>query len=252
MRRINAVNVKVKAPSRGLVTRWPGETADQLATGVDKFSLPGMANRVATFATNMRYEDGVMKNAPGYVKVQGADSLVAHWPLDEATGTRFDSGPLHLDLTEHPTVDQVTGQINFAAHFPGSSGGILAITGYEDGVLTNPFGGGGSEPVWDGTFPWYDSNTNRYFGSEVNTTLQISGGAICKTYLRTISGGWRMLIGSDQNGTNTLWVGELSGDSPIGVYTNNGQGFNPSSPASYTVAQISGTQQDTVNESCDS
>lgn len=253
MRRVNPASVKVKAPSRGLVTRWPGEIADQLGTGVDKFSLPGMANRVATFASNVRYEDGVTKNAPGYSRVQGADNIVAHWPLNEATGTRFDTTQNHLDLTEIPVVDQVAGQVDFAAHFPGAAitRSSLFISDYVPGSLNNPDSGQGHTPEWDGSFKWFASNdTSNPFQDVYYGTSQsfhdniITMGRVC---LITIAfdqeaGGWRLMLGNDSSGsTDMIWEGFKAGaDAPTGVYTNSGNPANPNptTPATYTVATI--------------
>lgn len=247
MRRINAVSVKVRAPSRGLVTRWPGEIADQLATGVDKFSLPGMASRASTFASNVRYEDGVIKNAPGYVRVAGADNIVAHWPLDEATGTRFDTSANHLDLTEHPTVDQVAGQISFAAHFPGSAEVVFKITDYTPGQLINPFGST-ETPEWDGSFAFFDVNNGNYYGSAHGFSVVVSAGIVCSVRLKPVSGGWQMLIGNDIfDSSDMLWSGALSGSGPAGVYTNSGFGANPSDPATFTVSAVAGSPDTTTD-----
>ncbi len=62
MRRTKPLSVKVKAPSRGLVTRWPSETADQLG---HQFGAKDQ-NRAATASENVRYEAAVIANAPGY------------------------------------------------------------------------------------------------------------------------------------------------------------------------------------------
>lgn len=97
MIRKGAVSVKVKAPSRGLVTRLPPNIAD-LSTFQQSYSglTIGDANRAVVVAQNMRFEDGVMCNAPGYEQVimSGAGlltDLLAHWTMDEASGTRSDS-----------------------------------------------------------------------------------------------------------------------------------------------------------------
>src|SRR5437899_3239794 len=101
MIRRNAVSVKVKAPSRGLVTRWPSETADACNSSPD--------NRVWTVAQNVRFEDGVIAAAPGYVRAKlntpALADMVAHWKMEEASGTRYDSFGLN-DLPE------ALGQIN--------------------------------------------------------------------------------------------------------------------------------------------
>ncbi|MEI6196622.1 MAG: hypothetical protein WCS42_20080, partial [Verrucomicrobiota bacterium] len=79
MRRQRPTAVKVKAPSRGLVTRWPSESADW-AQGVSQAQalagisgIPGVENttRICVVAMNVRFEDGVITNAPGYETVMG-------------------------------------------------------------------------------------------------------------------------------------------------------------------------------------
>src|SRR5437879_1603019 len=98
MRRANPLSIRVKAPSRGLVTRWPSDSADLLN--------PADLQRVCVEAQNVRFEDGVIAAAPGYERA-GLDSLftglVAYWKLDETTGTRKDSFGQH-DLATFGTV----------------------------------------------------------------------------------------------------------------------------------------------------
>src|SRR5881394_773265 len=94
MRRQNPISVRVRAPSRGLVTRLPGESADLLR--------PGDLKRTSTNAQNVRYEDGVIKNCPGFSGVQIGSlfpGLLAHWKMDEAVGSRLDSSVNSYDLT---------------------------------------------------------------------------------------------------------------------------------------------------------
>ena len=104
MHRQNPLSVKVRAPSRGLVTRWPSESADLLSTGGAAYNIPGLTSRSAVVASNVRYEDGVTCNAPGYSSLfltsNLLSSIVAHWNFDELTGTRFDSTFNHNDLTD--------------------------------------------------------------------------------------------------------------------------------------------------------
>lgn len=132
MRRANAISVKVKAPSAGLVTRWPGDIADFWNTNVTDL-YRNNAQRVCAAAQNVRFEDGVIKNAPGYEQVQVITSLlancVAHWTMDEVNGTRYDLAGDH-DLTDVPgnkgqsygnaviDVSQVSGKLGMAAFFP--------------------------------------------------------------------------------------------------------------------------------------
>jgi hypothetical protein len=116
MRRADPISVRVRAPSRGLVTRFPRESADMYRQGD--------MQRTATDAQNVRYEDGVIRNAPGYTQAQVGSmvaSLVAHWRMDEADGTRFDASINSYDLSydQHqiPLI-QVTGKIGKAAQTP--------------------------------------------------------------------------------------------------------------------------------------
>lgn len=106
MRRSKPISVRVRAPSRGLVTRWPSESADLLATQGVQYGVPGALNRSAVVASNVRYEDGVIANAPGYDRIELVFpltvGLLAHWRMDEATGTRFDATTNGRDLTDVP------------------------------------------------------------------------------------------------------------------------------------------------------
>lgn len=101
MIRKNAVAVKIKAPSKGLVTRWPSETADRFyAVPPDLATLQtGMAlQRSWAVAQNVRFEDGVIAAAPGYIRCKLVETgstllaaVVSHWRMDEASSTRFDA-----------------------------------------------------------------------------------------------------------------------------------------------------------------
>lgn len=84
----------------------------------------GDVQRTATDAQNVRYEDGVIRNAPGYTQAQVGSlvsGILAHWRMDEANGTRLDASSNSYDLTENqapiPLV-QVDGKIKKAAQIP--------------------------------------------------------------------------------------------------------------------------------------
>jgi hypothetical protein len=65
----------------------------------------GDMQRTATDAQNVRYEDGVTKNAPGYTQAQVGSlvtGLLAHWRMEEASGTRIDASINSYDLAESP------------------------------------------------------------------------------------------------------------------------------------------------------
>lgn len=121
MHREDALSVRVHAPSRGLIARWPASLLNYLATGGAKFLGPGPIARAAAAASNVRYEDGEIKAAPGYqlikLDVSLLDDILAHWPLDELTGSRFDtSGHAHT-LLENGPVTWEKGILKNAALF---------------------------------------------------------------------------------------------------------------------------------------
>lgn len=155
MRRVNPVSIRVRAPSRGLVTRWPSESADLLPSQGSYPGVLGPYQRAAAVSQNTRYEDGVTCNAPGYdrINVQASilSSLVAHWNLDELNGTRKDSTLNHHDLTEiegSPDsilhVTQVPGQFAQAAFFPAIPFSAPPVAStfilVDDDVVTGPAG----------------------------------------------------------------------------------------------------------------
>ena len=100
---------------------------------------PGSTQRAASVASNVRYEDGVVCNAPGYEKVVISSDiltgLVAHWNLDELSGPRADdSGNLHA-LTAvlddaGGSVGTDPGKFKTAARFPALSATTFAISYY--------------------------------------------------------------------------------------------------------------------------
>jgi hypothetical protein len=57
-------------------------------------------------------------------------SLVAHWPLDEASGTRYDAHASY-DLGEVSGVGRVAGKIGYAAEFPDGETGYLRLSGID-------------------------------------------------------------------------------------------------------------------------
>ena len=88
------------------MTRWPGESADLLASQGMMSGIPGASSRSAVVASNVRYEDGVVCNAPGYdlitLRASILNGVIAHWSFDEVSGTRFDTTSNHNDLTDVP------------------------------------------------------------------------------------------------------------------------------------------------------
>lgn len=136
MRRQKPISVKVKAPSRGLVTRLPSETADLMKQGD--------AQRVCTAAENVRFEDGCVRNVEGYERVAIGTSLlanmVAHWRFEEAGGTRYDSVGRNDLIEAGNTLLEDTGKIGSAVFIPLDELGLEAPTG----TVPNLVLGGGS------------------------------------------------------------------------------------------------------------
>lgn len=93
MRRQNAISVRVRMPSRGLVTRLPSESADRFRSTDTQ--------HVSVVAQNVRYEDGVVAAAPGYEQVTLTPSISSPFQrfhqgnlLDDAWLTALD---IHTD-----------------------------------------------------------------------------------------------------------------------------------------------------------
>lgn len=130
MRRSKAISVRVRAPSRGLISRLPGEAADLLAA--QGGLVQGTMQRAAARASNVRYEDGVVCNAPGHERITITsdllDGLIAAWPLNEVGGDRYDQSGNNHTLTEITGIDETgvdlsyvlseTGKFKLAALFP--------------------------------------------------------------------------------------------------------------------------------------
>jgi Concanavalin A-like lectin/glucanases superfamily len=111
MRRQKPISARVKAPSRGLVTRYPSETADLMQEGDQ--------DRVATVAQNMRFVGGTAQNAAGYERVNIVTPLlanmVAHWRFDEAGGNRADSVGRNILEDTSQTILSAEGKLGKAA-----------------------------------------------------------------------------------------------------------------------------------------
>ena len=133
MRRSKPISVVVVAPTRGLVTRLPSLAADLLPTQSTEIQgtllSASQIKRAAAVAQNTRYEDGVVCAAPGYQRIVLSSELlqgiVAYWPLQEASGTRFDATPDHYNLTDVPGV--YPGGLPDILSSPGILGGLAAL-----------------------------------------------------------------------------------------------------------------------------
>jgi hypothetical protein len=111
---------------------------------------PGTSQRAASRASNVRYEDGVVCNAPGYEKVKldstTLSGLVAQWNLNEASGSRIDaSGNGHI-LLESGSVGSEAGLFGVAAVFttppftPSLQDTFTVDSSLSSGSFVSPFG----------------------------------------------------------------------------------------------------------------
>ena len=133
MRRAKPISVVVIAPTRGLVTRLPSLAADLLPTQSTEIQgtllSASQIKRAAAVAQNTRYEDGVVCAAPGYQRIilssELLQGIVAYWPLQEASGTRFDATPDHYNLTDVPGI--YPGGLPDILSSPGILGGLAAL-----------------------------------------------------------------------------------------------------------------------------
>ena len=137
MRRKDAISIRVRGPSKGLVTRLPSDEADQFR--------PADRGKVSVVGSNVRYEKGVIASAPGYQKILQHTAILEdsthHWSFDEAIGgVRKDSiGTVDLPDTAGQ-VDQVEGKFKKAALLNTSDGltprGILRSGAVTDDSLS--------------------------------------------------------------------------------------------------------------------
>lgn len=111
------VTARRRGPFAGLVSRFPSDVSDKFQ-GRERGTPFDVAE-------NVRFDGGVVRNAPGYelVRLHGEwetllHSLYAHYDLDEATGaTRADTHG-SLDLSDvSANITQETGLISNAAGF---------------------------------------------------------------------------------------------------------------------------------------
>jgi hypothetical protein len=133
VRRAKPISVVVVAPTRGLVTRLPSIAADLLPTQSTEIQgtllSASQIKRAAAVAQNTRYEEGVVCAAPGYQRIilssELLQGIVAYWPLQEASGTRFDATPDHYNLTDVPGI--FPGGLPDILSSPGILGGLAAL-----------------------------------------------------------------------------------------------------------------------------
>jgi hypothetical protein len=133
MRRAKPISVTVKAPTRGLVTRLPSLSSDLMPTQSTEISGTLLSTaayqRASAVAQNVRYEDGVVCAAPGYLRINLTSELlqgiIAYWPLQELNSTRYDATPNHNNLTDVP--GSFPGGIADVLSGPGILGGLAAL-----------------------------------------------------------------------------------------------------------------------------
>lgn len=105
------------------------------------------------------------------------------------------------------------------------------ISGYTDGVIGNPDSNATGDPVWDGTFNFFLSGN--WMASAESDTLRMDGFGICNAYLRWEGTLWEIRIY-----TPTLAFvahGPATENSPVGTYTNTGDGADDTLPATVAI-----------------
>lgn len=135
-----------------------------------------------------------------------------------------------------------------------ATGNNFAITGYADGLIpVNEGTSGSGYPVWNGSFGFYNQNDCYWSGWDTSQGAHfysINGFACYCAIAYLVSGTtWALKVyGSYQSGT-LEWSGTKSGGSdPSGTYTNDNTG-TLATPATLTVAQISGMATTVHNQS---
>lgn len=143
-----------------------------------------------------------------------ADSLLAYWKLDEASGTREDATASNVDLSDSGSTPSAAGKINSAADFDGSTQYLSTTSATLDAIA-----GSFSVQAW----MYFDSvSGQRYFGrgvlsSGTNFTFLMgldgnpffqfhgSGGAVSAGGAFTVNTGtWYHFVGVLDTAADTL------------------------------------------------
>ena len=237
-------SVVVRSPSRGLVTRLPPEEADT-------FRQMDM-KRVATAASNVRYEDGKIRNAPGLKKVTLntplLESIVSHWRFDEAIGAvpglYKDANGAH-DLTPSPggldannynpnfNGNQVPGVIKQGAFFKATFSNVQAAVSSASALLNL---GAGAFTI-SGWFKKGATNTFLVGVTTVSTTdfslrligsdlklFGLNGGSSITATSAISDSDWHFVTVTFSAGTAEIFVDGVSAVS--GAVTMTGSGFS--------------------------
>jgi hypothetical protein len=246
MRRKNALSVRVRNPSRGLVTRLPSDEADQMR--------PGDTDRAFIDANNVRFEDGVTRAAPGYSKVIIGSDLItgifAYWKMDEAQSSlRRDSvdgkDMTPYDNSTHP-ITQVPGvngdaaKIPFFAGIPTVSMGLIG-----DPDLNNLSSADYTVTMslkFENAFPasstFFNSNA---FQLQIRTggTLRISGSSShIDSGSSLVLGTWYHIVVAytQSTGSTDFYVnGSLAGTAVLGTFVGADFLFSKTALAAVTV-----------------
>lgn len=104
-------------------------------------TAPGTTQRAATVASNVRFEDGVVCNAPGHERVSLSTSilagLVAQYRLDEVSGARADASGNGRDLSEASGFDPLIGESLVVGGEAGKIGGAALFPALTFHVVVN-------------------------------------------------------------------------------------------------------------------
>lgn len=246
MRRKKPISVKVKAPSRGLVTRWPSETADRMNPSNMLGASPD-SQRVCAVAQNVRFEDGVIAAAPGYKRVQLVTSLltncISHWTFNEASGTRYDSfGSNDLTVSNSDSVgvgQDVSGKLGACAVFePALDDPQVVASQYLHSTATALTGLNGADFTVAGWFKGANAGEALQFpgfkfsisGGTFTVLITYSGGGGTSATAAISSGAWNFIAVTYARGAGTLKIyvnGALITTASVGTVDgpSNSDGF---------------------------
>jgi len=205
--------VRVKAPSRGLVTRLPSELAD-------KFK-PNDLNRTCVVAQNVRFEDGVAAAAPGFERIQFTGglftTLLHHWKLDEASEDRIDShGSNDLsDFGAFPT-SSTAGKFGNAANFADLVATDSALRTASAFALSN-----GSDCTITGWLNFMGgTGVLHVFGVSGTFDLAIENQKLAFYAYNTIAGSTRVESATLTPSTNYFFAAKIQSGSQISIRIN--------------------------------
>lgn len=126
------------------------------------------------------------------------------------------------------------------------AGGLMAISGYFDGMVLNPaINPPTIEPTWDGIFHWQAPSGN-WKASDTSNFYKMQLNLICNIYLE-LNGTFQLeFYGAVAGGK--IWIGDNgSASSPLGVYNyTEGTDLGPATLTITTAPGVPGATSDSL------